>query len=272
MLTLELFTNFMDKVWRGCIVLLIVLWALIVTAPAQSITKGTGVGQAASPASTSVTSVSPFSAVAGAVLLCGSTYDDNATNTQIATITISGSPTYSIPWQQIPANGRIYNSNIVGKELWYAVTSSGFTAQSITMTLTQSQKFGFACQSYSGVNQSAPIAGSNQSLTTSTVIVTNTGKDNSKYVGYFGCGDNSPRTFTAGTAYDDDACFNCANEPTTWAHGVLETGLTPVSPAADTTIDMVLISSCTNPSMIGVELAVAVPAGPVLTRRKALSF
>jgi hypothetical protein len=229
------------------IILILPLLLLCVPALAQ-VTKGTAVSGRKDPAGTQLV-ISSWTAGANALVVCGIHYDDNGTSTVVNSVSVSGSPSYSTAWAQLATNGREFTANVLGTELWWAVTSSGFTAQSVTIDISSSERFAAECQSYTGIDTANPIPASAKASSTAgstpSVTVTSSGNDNSLYVGVIGCGTNSARTITAGTGYtvDADQFQNAINK---WVHGALETKNAAVSPAANTTVDATMSGACTS--------------------------
>jgi hypothetical protein len=246
------------KAWRIAIAL-----GLLVGSVAAQVTKGTAISVIKDPAGTSVTTASTFSAGANALITCGVTYDDNGANTQVSSISISGSPTYAIAWQQIATNGRVFLANSLGTEMWMSVASTAISNQAVTVTISSSERFTVACQSFTGIDTANPIPAS-ASASASTVTVTSSGNDNSLYAGTIGCASNSAATIAAGSGYTMDASPNYGAGTNKWVHGSWETKNAAVTPPANTTVNAT-VSTCTGTGStiqtIGVEIKKAGAGG-----------
>lgn len=240
--------------------LLLILALSVSPAIGQTFTFGTASKAVENTGATSKATGATFSASANATLYCGIASDDGADSTQVSSIVVSGSPTYSTAWQVVPTNGRLNTANLLDAEIWFAVATSAISSQTVTVTINHSHKFSFVCQSVTGTDLTNPIAASNNATGATTVNVTSSGHDNSTYLGLFACGDDTGRSFVGGANYTQDECTNCANEATVWSHTYLEHKTAQVTPAATTTVDMTSTGSCTNPRMFGVELALPAAA------------
>lgn len=217
-------------------------------APASNgpVVKGTAAHSTdGTAASTSVTTGS-WTAAANALLVCHTITDENGSGTTVSGIVVSGSPSYSTAWVQLPTNGYVIDSGQLTGSLWYAVTSSGFTAQTATATISSSERANLSCQSYTGITPSNPIPASNNAKA-QTVNVTSSGNTGSLYAGFFGCGTNQGTVITTseeGSGFTLDAAVNGGGTATQWVHEGLETKDTAVTPAATTTVNFAVGGIC----------------------------
>lgn len=224
------------------------------------ITGGTTVVKNQTPAATTGTSGATLSVASGGVILCGVVTDDNGTNTSVSSIVVSGSPTYSIAWQQVPSCGRVINANLLNTELWYAVPSSTITTQTIQATISSSELFGFVCRPFTGVDSANPIPNCNQANTTATVGTLTTpsipynGSGTSFYVGWLGVGSNNNTNVAPNASYTQNGAINDAAGTALWVHGLFETITTGVTSAQTVNATFTTNVGANAASIIGVEL------------------
>jgi hypothetical protein len=236
----------------------------------MAITKGTAVAKNVTVAATSGVSAA-FSSGADALLLCGIVTDDNGTNTSVSSVVISGSPTYTTAWQRVPTNGRAITANTVNVELWYAVASSAIVAQTVTVTNSSSERFGFVIQSYTGIDTANPIPNSANATTTtgaattlSTASIPYNGSGNSLYAGWLGVGSDLNTNVAPNASYTQDGAINDAAGVTLWVHGLYETLTAAVTSAQVVNATFTAIAGSGNAaSLIGVEIKEAGAGGAV---------
>lgn len=222
-------------------------------------------------AATTAVTASTFTAGAGDLVYCAAAMDDNGSSTHITGITVSGSPSYSTAWAKLATDGAILVSNQGAIEFWWGVTSSGFTNQAATVTISSSERVVALCNSIHG-QASTPIPATNSSTqivgTTSTLTVTSSGHDNSKYIGFFGCFSNVAQNgFSSGAPYTDDGCSNCSNVANQWVHLAVAHSTNNVTPAGNTVVNFTQVNSCSNPMEIAMEIAVATASSIVRSIR-----
>lgn len=251
--------------------LLLAATLFLASASFGQIVFGTPVSHLKDPAGTTDTSGATYTASANSGLLCVIAFDDNGSTTVVNSIVVSGSPTYSTAWAKRATDGRVFVANQGGTEVWTAETSSGFTNQTITPTISSSERFAYACVPISGIASGGMTGGnSNSAAPTNSdpiqVTVTSSGHNNSKYIDAYGCFDNVGHTFTSAAAFTDDACINCANEANVWVHVALAHSTSPVSPAANTTVGYSNTKGgganpCTHPEILASEILVGAGGG-----------
>lgn len=241
--------------------LLISLLLLSTAAFAADPTFGTAAKSAdGTAAATTVATGATFSCAIGALCYCMAVYDDNGTSTHVTGMVVSGSPTYTVAWAKRSTDGSIFFANIGGGEVWTAIPSSTITSQTVTSTISSSEKQSLLCNSASGQDPSTPIPASNSGTqtvgTTATLTVTSSGHDNSKYVGFFMCFDNTAMNgFSSGAAYTDDGCVNCSNVASQYTHLAVAHSTTNVTPAGNTIVNFTQVHSCASPAEIAFEIA-----------------
>lgn len=255
---------------RSIILSLVLCLSTFVSA---AVTKGTSAKSTDGTAASTTCVTGTFSAVSGAVLIMGIVSDDNGSSTHVTGVTVGGSPTYSTAWAKIDSQFSLGNLDV---ELWAAVLSSTVSTQSLTATISSSEKTSCIIMPYTGEDTATPIPAHN-SASGATVNVTSSGNNNSLYMGFFGCGTNSAilagsADFTAGSGYTLDNSSNMANASNQWTHGALETGNAAVTPAATTTVAFTsTVASCNALDFtIGAEIKVA--GGGGATSNKAKGF
>lgn len=215
--------------------------------------------KSADSAAAATTSTATCTAPADSLAICGLGDDDNGSSTSISGISVAGSPTYSTAWTSL---NRQVDNGFLNTEVWYAYTTSGWTSQVVTATLTSSEKAGLSCAFFKNVDSTTPIPAfqgdhSAAGVSKNSVTVANSGNTNSRYAGIYTCGDNTARSTTAGTGYTKENAVN-DSVANAWAHITFEIKDQPVASPTDTVVNFGAYgcnaSGLTAEGIIGFEL------------------